>query len=194
MSLYVRKRDDIKKWVEGWKLYVDRTIPSSGTDLWYLSINHPPVLSPGFSVLFLCFYFFSPISVNLTWNVSRKHELLKHPIHKPHRSSPKKTKACIPTLCMCVCVGGVDVESWTKNEKGEMKSTKMSRTNCWTTWHTREMEMEKQTVTHCWRKKKPQQPQIKKAQGIQEYLTGQWWTLKRWREKKQYSQVNMAEK
>lgn len=106
MSLYVRKRDDIKKWVEGWKLYVDRTIPSSGTDLWYLSINHPPALSPGFSVLFLCFYFFSPISVNLTWNVSRKHELLKHPIHKPHRSSPKKTKACIPTLCMCVCVGG----------------------------------------------------------------------------------------
>lgn len=101
------------------------------------------------------FLFFSPHFSKLNLKcVSRKHELLKHPIHKPHRSSPKKTKACIPTLCMCVCVGGVDVESWTKNEKGEMKSTKMSRTNCWTTWHTREMEMEKQTVTHCWRKKK----------------------------------------
>lgn len=53
------------------------------------------------------FLFFFPHFSKLNLKcVSRKHELLKHPIHKPHRSSPKKTKACIPTLCMCVCVGG----------------------------------------------------------------------------------------
>lgn len=71
LRLCVRKKDDVKKWVEGWKLYC------ALTDLWYLSINHPPPLHPG--VLFLCFYFpphFSKLNLQC---VCRKHELLKLP-------------------------------------------------------------------------------------------------------------------